>query len=215
MYFLGKPIDKRNCHTNPNLVNWRGRISSSMEQYAATDPAVCIEIVRAAAELMGCHRYDFIQSSNQDEHLFFVNGRLLKLFTRFAEKNATPRDREMRKRVKRHHDEMLRKETFRKKAKQEQKHERFQQWRKDHGYTYIPLVTAFPTREDETSGLMTTMAAATSSSAASRGAAQGEEPVPSTFRGFEKQESERISVIGSGDEIPDPRSEDTEMEVRR
>ena len=77
------------------------------------------------------------------------------------------------------------------------------------------MVDALPTREDQNFGLLMATAAATSSSAASRGAAQGEEPVPSTFRGFEKQESERISVIGSGDEIPDPRSEDTEMEVRR
>ena len=179
-----------------------------MEQYAATDPAVCVEIVKAAAELLGCHRHDFIQSANQDEYLFFISGALLKFFTRFIEKSDTANDRKIREKVRERHDRMQRKETLRKKAKQEQKHMRLQEWRQNHGYPYLDLIDAFPTRADLSEGLMTV----TSSFVASQGAAQEEEPMPSTSRAMETQE-EGLSVLGSGDEIPDPPSEGAVMDV--
>ena len=125
-YFLDLPIDKRQCHVFGPTVDWSAPkgLSQSMLQYAADDVACVYDVLGAAADLLDASRSDFIQASNQEDSFFFLKTNLQRRFTSLHPSTLTDVERDLRKKIRHHHQKKMREETRRAKARSEYKAER-------------------------------------------------------------------------------------------
>ena len=97
-YFLGCPIDKRNCHVYGPKADWSKGLSRSMLQYAADDVACVYDVLSAAADLLVASRSDFIQASKKNDGFFFHKTTLLHRFNQFDSSRISDSERNSRRR---------------------------------------------------------------------------------------------------------------------